>query len=157
MMNSFWWGPKSDGGRRINWLSWDKLCLRKEESGLGFRNLRDFNLDMLGKQGWNLITKPNSLIARLLKARYSCWDFLSARMGHNPSFTWKRIWNGCSIDVWNNPWLRDAENFKIETPIIHDLAHLKVHDLGSTCKEWDVELLGRYFHLGMLKILLVFL
>ncbi|RVX23698.1 putative mitochondrial protein [Vitis vinifera] len=145
MMNSFWWGPKSDGGRRINWLSWDKLCLRKEEGGLGFRNLRDFNLAMLGKQGWNLITKPDSLIARLLKARYyRSGDFLSARLGHNPSFTWKGIWSSraillkgsrwrigddCSIDVWNNPWLRDAENFKVETPIMHDLAHLKVHDL----------------------------
>ena len=86
MMNSFWWGPKSDGGRRINWLNWDKLCLRKEKGGLGFRNLCDFNLAMLGKQGWNLITKPDSLIARLLKARYyRSGDFLLTRLGHNPS------------------------------------------------------------------------
>ena len=48
--------------------------------------------------------------------------------------------------MWNNPWLRDAENFKVETPIIHDLAHLKVHDLWiHSCKEWDVELLGEIF------------
>ena len=117
---------------------------------------------MLGKQGWNLITKPDSLIARLLKARYYCSrDFLSARLSHNPSFTWKGIWSsqaillkgsrwrigdGCSIDVWNNPWLRDAENFKVETPIIHDLAHLKVHDLWiHGCKEWGVELLREIF------------
>ncbi|RVW31876.1 Transposon TX1 uncharacterized 149 kDa protein [Vitis vinifera] len=159
MMNSFWWGLKSNGGRRINWLSWDKLCLRKEEGGLGFRNLRDFNLAMLGKQGWNLITKPDSLIARLFKARYYCSrDFLSARLSHNPSFTWKGIWSsqaillkgsrwrigdGCSIDVWNNPWLRDTENFKVETPIIHDLAHLKVHDLwihGSWNMLWDLSI-----------------
>ena len=48
--------------------------------------------------------------------------------------------------MWNNPWLRDAENFKVETPIIHDLAHLKVHDLWiHGCKEWGVELLREIF------------
>jgi hypothetical protein len=51
MLNSFWWGIKEDGSKGIRWMSWDKLTMRKEWGGMGFRNIYGFNLAMLGKQG----------------------------------------------------------------------------------------------------------
>jgi hypothetical protein len=36
MLNSFWWGSNRNNGRGINWLSWDKLTMRKEYGGMGF-------------------------------------------------------------------------------------------------------------------------
>jgi hypothetical protein len=51
MINSFGWGTNRQQGRGINWLSWDKLTMRKEFGGMGFRHLYGFNLAMLGKQG----------------------------------------------------------------------------------------------------------
>lgn len=50
MINSFWWGSNRRQGKGINWLSWDKLTMRKEYGGMG-RHLFGFNLAMLGKQG----------------------------------------------------------------------------------------------------------
>jgi hypothetical protein len=32
-------------------MSWDKLTMRKQWGGMDFRNIHDFDLAMLGKQG----------------------------------------------------------------------------------------------------------
>ena len=56
--------------KKIHWRSWERLCLTKHEGGIGFKNLYAYNLAMLAKQGWRIITNPDSLIARLYKARY---------------------------------------------------------------------------------------
>ena len=44
--------------------------MRKEEGGLGFPDLHLFNLALPGKQGWNLLTKPHTLVARVFKEKY---------------------------------------------------------------------------------------
>lgn len=36
---------------------------------MGFESLYAFNLAMVTKQGWNLITKPNAMISRIFIAR----------------------------------------------------------------------------------------
>jgi len=70
MINSFWWGSNRRQGRGINWFSWDKLTMRKEYGGMGFRHFFGFNLAMLGKQGWNLLTNQDTIVTRIYKAKY---------------------------------------------------------------------------------------
>ena len=92
MMNSFWWGQNGSSNRGIKWMSWDRICGHKMEGGLGFRKLHEFNLAMLGKQGCKLLSHPDSLVARIFKARYyPNTSFLEAKAGANPSFVWKSI------------------------------------------------------------------
>ncbi|KAJ8649331.1 hypothetical protein MRB53_002354 [Persea americana] len=69
MMNSFWWGSSPASGKKIHWLSWDRLSSHKEFGGLGVRNLHGFNLAMLGKQAWKLASHPSSLVNRIFKAK----------------------------------------------------------------------------------------
>ena len=59
-----------DGKTKMTWLSWEKVCTPKKEGGLGFRDLKVFNLALLAKQGWWLQTNMLSLAHRVLKARY---------------------------------------------------------------------------------------
>ena len=98
MLTSFWWGSQREGRRVIHWQRWERLCLRKEEGGLGFRDLRLFNLSLLGKLGWNLLTKPHTLVARVFKENYfPSRDYLSSNLGSNPSFFWKSIWSAKEV------------------------------------------------------------
>ncbi|KAL0313944.1 UNVERIFIED_CONTAM: hypothetical protein Sangu_2238800 [Sesamum angustifolium] len=47
---------------------------------------------MLSQAGWRIMSNPNLLISRILKARYyRDNDFLHAKIGYNPSFTWRSI------------------------------------------------------------------
>ena len=67
MVRKFWWGQTNERNK-MAWLSWDKMCLPKDEGGLGFRDLKAFNLALLAKQGWRLQTNTTSLVHRVFKA-----------------------------------------------------------------------------------------
>ena len=96
MIRNFWWGQRHEE-RKIPWISWEKLCEPKEGGGLGFKNLKLFNLALLAKQGWRLQVGQESLVYKVLKAKYfPRSDFINASIGHNPSYTW------CSIMAAQN-------------------------------------------------------
>ncbi|MCH88735.1 RNA-directed DNA polymerase (Reverse transcriptase), partial [Trifolium medium] len=132
MLNSFWWGAKGENRKGIRWMSWERLTMRKEWGGMGFRSIHGFNIAMLGKQGWNFLTKPDAMVSRVFKAKYfPNGDFLGSSLGHNPSYVWRSIWSsrivlregyrwrigdGSKIPIWHTPWLRDERNPCITTP-----------------------------------------
>lgn len=83
IMNAYWWGCELVG-KGIRWKSWTHLCTPKKLGGLGFKSLRNFNLAMLGKQAWRFIQFPDSLLARVFKARYyPNSSFFEAPIGSN--------------------------------------------------------------------------
>ncbi|KAH1107407.1 hypothetical protein J1N35_011175 [Gossypium stocksii] len=111
--------------------------------------------------GWRLITYPNSLLARVLKAKYyPSTDFLNARLRNLPSLTWRNIWSargllekglcwrvgkGDRISIWEDLWLPGNEG--------ENLQHLRrnadielVSDLiEEESRTWKVDLLFSTF------------
>lgn len=88
----FWWDDTRAGKKKIHWMSWETLCKHKSEGGMGFWCFRDFNVAILGKYAWRLITMPDSLVTKVYKARYfSDGSFFYSKLGHNPSFIWHSI------------------------------------------------------------------
>ena len=82
----YWWGQMRNE-RKINWISWGKLCSPKNKGGLWFQDIHVFNLAMLAKQAWRLIHGTHFLFYHVYKARYfpTC-SFMDAELGSNPSF-----------------------------------------------------------------------
>jgi hypothetical protein len=116
MVSNYWWGSSVDN-HKLHWLRWERLTRSKSEGGMGFRDFSLFNQAMLGKQGWRLLMRPDSLCARVLKGKYyPNSDFLSATKRRRSSATWRSILhvrdvlrrgliNRVSpgdIDVWND-------------------------------------------------------
>lgn len=69
MVRNFYWGSKR-GRKKVHWKAWDHLLQPKWKGGLGFRDFRLFNQALLSHQAWRLIDRPDSMCARLLKAKY---------------------------------------------------------------------------------------
>ena len=97
MIRNFWWGQRKEE-KKIAWVSWKKMCKAKSNGGMGFRNFQAFNLAMLAKQGWRLLSNPDSLCAKILRARYyPSGDILNSKLGCNPSYTWRSIFKGLEV------------------------------------------------------------
>jgi hypothetical protein len=96
MLNSFWWGG-GDNNKGIRWLSWERIACAKMEGGLGFRDFKSFNMAMVAKQGWKIMTRPETLVAKIFKARWNIGD-------------------GSKIKVMNTPWIRGKGSGWVSAP-----------------------------------------
>ncbi|KAK3211196.1 hypothetical protein Dsin_015902 [Dipteronia sinensis] len=67
--NRFLWGSM-EAKRKVHWASRKKMCVRKVDGSLRFRDLAVFNQAMLAKKGWRLEKNPGSLAARVLCSCY---------------------------------------------------------------------------------------
>jgi hypothetical protein len=158
----FWWGNNVDK-RKIQWVNWKKTCKAKSKGGMGFKDLRAFNEAMLAKQGWRLLTNPQSLVARMFKAKYypRC-DFLKAKQTQNGSFSWQSIlkaswvlkqgcvWNvgdGRSIDIWEDMWLNHQAGSIIWSKKPENSPLKKVCDLiYEDTKCWKEQVINQNFY-----------
>ena len=85
LLRKFWWGSRK-GERRRAWVSWEVMSQPKCMGGMGFRDIELFNLALLARQAWRLLTQPDSLSARILRAvYYPSSSILEAEVGKNPS------------------------------------------------------------------------
>ena len=70
----------------------------KEQGRLGFRDLHAFNTAMLSRQVWRLIQAPDSLYARVLRAKYYPYgDIFAATATPGISYVWRSILQGVSV------------------------------------------------------------
>lgn len=161
-LTKFWWSSSSSRDAKISWMSWERMANHKVSGGMGFRHFRDFNIAMLAKQGWRLVTCPDRLVTKAYKARYfENTDFLQAKLGSNPSFIWRSIleaqkmlkdgrkWRvgvGDRVEVLGQPWLVDNNNPYITTasPAIEKTTVNSLICVDK--KEWDVDLICDIFN-----------
>jgi hypothetical protein len=99
------WRGVENGKKKMHWRSWAWLSTPKSLGGMGFRDFALFNQAMLAKQGWRLLTVPNSLRTRVLKGRYHPdTDFLHAARPRSASYTWRSMLHGRDLLVQGIRW-----------------------------------------------------
>lgn len=99
---------------------------------MDFRNLEAFNLAMLAKQGWWMLSNPSSLVDRVFKARYFPHDeILNSKKRSSPFYAWRSIHNSLDvlrkgtrwrvgksrrIHIWEDKWLSTPTTYKVTSP-----------------------------------------
>ena len=152
-ISQFWWGDDNDG-KRMHWQEWWELCKPKGKGGMGFRDMHSFNLAMLAKQVWRLLLEPNSLCARVLRAKYY-GNVLAAKTRRNMSYTWRsilkglevlkrgiiwRIGDGSRIRIWQDPWIpREWSRCPITPRMNNILTHVE-ELIDPSTGQWDEQL-----------------
>ncbi|XP_070017859.1 uncharacterized mitochondrial protein AtMg00310-like [Nicotiana sylvestris] len=118
LFSNFWWGQTEDK-RKMYFEKWERLYDSKSRGGLGFRDLKAFNMALLAKQAWRILSYLNSLLARVLKSKYfphstflddstssiGSWIWISILWGRDllvNGLRW-RISDGKNINVWTDP------------------------------------------------------
>jgi hypothetical protein len=153
MIACFWWSQQ-DKENKLHWISWEKMCSRKEKGGLGYRALHLFNLAMLSRQGWQLLTKPESLCAQVLRAKYypdgapklrrkTRHFLLLEEYSTMPQSCQRRLYlesgDGTQIKIWEDPWLLRGFTRMPITPrgvtILHKVSDLIDPYTGTSDKE----------------------
>ncbi|XP_010419407.1 PREDICTED: uncharacterized protein LOC104705120 [Camelina sativa] len=120
MLTQFWW-DSSEENKKISWVAWSKLTKVKKEGGLGFRDIPNFNDALLAKSIWRILTRPNSLLARVLLGKYcNSTSFLECNAPNSASHGWrgicigrdllkpnlgKLIGSGQETLLWYEPWI----------------------------------------------------
>jgi hypothetical protein len=91
------------------------MCTPKKLGGMGFHDLRTFNMAMLAKKSWRLLSNPESLCARVLKAKYfSNTSLLNAGSKQGSSYTWQSILAGLHTFKKGHIWrIGTGENVNI--------------------------------------------
>jgi len=134
-IRKYWCGEDGDQ-RRTHWLAWEKFTRCKGRGGLGFRDLKIFNQALLARQAWRLIEHPDSLCAKLLKAKYfPNGDLLDTAFPSQVSPTWKaimhglellkkgatwRIGRGTDVKIWRHAWI--PRGFELSRLVVSVLA-----------------------------------
>ena len=157
------WGMK---GRFIGRVG--PLSQPKNEGGMGFRDLRSFNLAMLGKQGWRLMHEKDSLLYKCFKARYfpRC-HFLDATIPPNSSFVWRsimtampllksgccwRVGSGDEIRIRKDKWIPNYPSNMVLHPVAGDVEECMVADLiDPDLHCWRRDLILETFHINDAK------
>lgn len=129
--------------------------LGESEGGMGFRDLKPFNLALLAKQRWRIQQYPNSLVHKVFKAKYFInSSFKDAQLGRRTSYAWRTIvaakqvidrgfrWcigNGASVHIWKDRWLPNPESFKVISPHVEQQGGELVSTLIDVDRRsWDV-------------------
>ena len=160
MIYKFWWGNQKNS-RKMQWVRWSTLCSSKSVGGMGFRDLRQFNDALLGKQEWRLHHEIDTLLHRVFKAKsFPTGSIFYVEIHPRSSYAWKsimqarevicerarwRVGDGSIINIWKHRWLDSSGGGKVLSPQ-RDFSSNSMSDLFFTgTTRWHTRLINQNF------------
>ncbi|XP_058754053.1 uncharacterized protein LOC131627225 [Vicia villosa] len=108
----FLWG-RSEGHRKVCWVSWEKICRPRKKGWLGVKNIEIFNLALMSKWGWRFLSDREVVWYKFLEFRYGVG--MEALCGVIPdrdllksSLWWRDVRNVCGFEVNDIPWFSNC-------------------------------------------------
>ncbi|GKU88312.1 hypothetical protein SLEP1_g2595 [Rubroshorea leprosula] len=102
LLRKFLWGYTEEKSR-LAWLSWDKVCRRRKEGGLGVPDLECRNIALLGKWWDRFGKEENSLWKKVISDKYygggTIWDIKQIQV-RNLSTLWRNILDLGLLMLW---------------------------------------------------------
>jgi hypothetical protein len=161
MLTGLWWGS-NDEHKKIHWMSWERLSKAKNDGGMGFRRMEEFNKALFGKHCWRLATREPSLLEKILKSRYyPNGDFMNSKEGYQPSFALRSILNarntinlsgfwrirdGRFVRIWRDKWQPDMKRISSGIPTCSLLEVTFVSELiDMDTRQWKRDLIFMCF------------
>jgi hypothetical protein len=149
---------KEEGGsENLSLKSWNSICLPKEEGGLGFRRMHDFNLSLISKLGWKLLSNFDCLWVNQLQKKYIKYgNFISSPNVSSSSWIWKGIQKikpfisagacltvsrNSTASIWSTNWVPSLPSFRPlpKFPSNRNPRALLIRDLiDPTLSSWKV-------------------
>jgi hypothetical protein len=154
---SFLWGFPKDKARNLSLKSWNSICLPKDEGSLGFRRMHDFNLSLISKLGWKLLSNSDCLWVNQLQKKYIKYgNFISSPNVSSSSWIWKGIQKikplisagacltvsrNSTASIWSTNWVPSLPSFRPlpKFPSNKNPRALLIRDLiDPTLSRWKV-------------------
>jgi len=154
VQREFLWGGV-EGGRKISWVKWKSVCQQKRNGGLGVKDVRVVNVNLLAKWRWRLLVGDKALWKDVLKEKYgacvenmmgggpcvipnnaSLWWKDIARLDDFGGHGWfsselsKRVGNDLHTSFWKVRW-RGETTFKIKYPRLFSISNQKEATIGD--------------------------
>ncbi|XP_027181659.1 uncharacterized protein LOC113780035 [Coffea eugenioides] len=160
MFANYWWG-EAEGKNKMHWCAWGRLTKEKKVGGLGFKDLQNFNKALLAKQVWRLVSKPNLLVSKVLRAKYCHKDSIfRCKVPKCASWIWqslmnvrdfvqngtrKKIGNGKATNIWRDKWIPGNKDGKVTSVMPLSCNITRVEELICGFR-WRIPLVFRTFN-----------
>ena len=103
------WGKQS---KSIPWVSWDNVCKPLEEGGLGVKEMKTFNVALLAKWRWRIMSNEGGKWKEIMSSKYgSVAENIQLRSKYQ-SWWWKDLTKICGEGVAHG-WFQKVIGWKV--------------------------------------------
>ncbi|GJY57634.1 RNA-directed DNA polymerase, eukaryota, reverse transcriptase zinc-binding domain protein [Tanacetum coccineum] len=164
LMSNFLWSNTDEIGSMVS-VKWSDVCRPKNQGGLGLKSMHEWNIALMAKHLWSIISNKNTIWVKWVKVHKlkgkNLWDI---DLNKGMSWSWKhllnlrdkikefvnvKLGNGKTCSLWFDKWHPGGPLSKLIDHMMIYMAGLDINakvidliDNNSWC--WPIDWVGEY-------------